>query len=139
MRPASTFVYTSAILILVACCSSCGVFCRPRPSVTALSPNNTVPGGPQFRLSVSGDDFDFDSFVTWNGVFRPTTFISTHQLIALIPSTDIAMPTVAEVRVFTPGNTDVSGFIAPGVSFVNVRCGGGKSNALTVRISATGV
>lgn len=62
-------------------CLSCGV-CAPRPFITSISPNNATAAGNQFVLTVNGNDFRRDSLVSWNGSFRVTTFVSTHQLEA---------------------------------------------------------
>jgi hypothetical protein len=136
-RPALLFV----ILVPALFFSSCLV-CRPRPSLLSVSPSNVATGSPQFLLTVNGSDFRFDSFVTWNGAFRPTTFVSTHQLVALISATDIAVSSTAQVRVFTPGDGDgtVTVFSTSGIIVVsNTRCGGGNSNVLTVIITDTPV
>ncbi len=133
IRPARIFL----VLALVLSSSSCGLFCRPRPSVTAISPSSAVAGGPQFFLTVSGRDFRFDSFVTWNGGFRPTAFISTNQLLALINTGDIALPGANQIRVFTPpGDTDVTAFSTPGAIVIDTRCGGGNSNVITLTVTA---
>jgi hypothetical protein len=132
-RPAHLLVIVAAIVW-----SSCGVFCRPRPFIASVSPSSVVAGGPQFFLTVTGSDFGFDSFVTWNGSVRPTTFISTHELIMLIAAGDIATPGIAQVQVFTPpGDGNTTAFIAPGVIVVNTSCGGGNSNVLTFTVSGT--
>jgi hypothetical protein len=130
-----------AILVPALFVSSC-LFCRPRPVITSASPSNIVAGGSQFLLTVNGNDFRFDSFVIWNGAFRPTTFVSTHQLVALISAIDIAVPGTAQVRVFTPGDGDgtVTVFSTSGIIIVsNSGCGGGNSNVLTVIVADTTV
>lgn len=89
-------------------------------------------------LTVNGSDFRFDSFVTWNGSFRPTTFISIHQLVAVISANDIAVPGTQTVRVFTPGDRDVTAVSGPGFIVVDgSRCGGGNSNVATVTLTPT--
>ena len=130
-RPA----FLIALLVLVSCSCSCG-FCRPRPSVTFVLPGSVDAGGSQFLLTVNGNDFRFDSFVTWNGAFRPTTFISTHQMVAVISASDVAVPGTEQVRVFTPGDTDVTAVSAPGIIFVAAGCGGGNSNVIMVTVTA---
>jgi hypothetical protein len=40
--------------------------------------------------------------VRWNGSNRTTTFVSSTQLTATIPASDIAVAGTAQVTVFTP-------------------------------------
>jgi hypothetical protein len=55
-----------------------------------------------FTLSVYGSGFVSSSVVRWNGVARPTTFMSSTQLNASIAATDDATPGTAQVTVFSP-------------------------------------
>ncbi len=89
-----------AITLAVATLS-CGT-CPPVPSVTSLSPANTTAGSSQFLLTVNGDDFRHDAVVNWNGSFVVTTFVSSHQLFAVISVADIAQPETVLVFVFNP-------------------------------------
>jgi len=75
---------------------------NPAPIVTSLSPGSVVTGGPAFTLTVNGSRFAANSVVRWNGVNRPTTFVSATQLQASIGAADIASPGTADVTVFTP-------------------------------------
>jgi hypothetical protein len=80
---------------------SCGT-CPPFPSVTSISPSSATAGGSQFLLTLNGNDFRHESVVNWNGSFVVTTFVSTHQLFAVIPAADIAQPVTAVVFVVNP-------------------------------------
>src|SRR5262249_31023977 len=60
------------------------------------------------------------SRVRWNGIDRPTAFVSSTQLTAQIAKADIAQPGPAGVTVFTAGP------------------GGGTSNAATFDVAAPG-
>jgi hypothetical protein len=116
------------LLFLLATVVSCA--CPPAPSITSLSPSSTSGGGNQFLLTVNGSGFCRNSVVSWNGSFRMTSFVSSHQLIAAITAADIAQPASVLVFVFNPpgGNTtSVSGAI--GNSFV-AGCRGKDSNAV---------
>jgi len=88
----------------------------PAPLVTGLSPARTRAGLGAITLTVNGDNFVSRSVVEWNGAARPTKFISSSQLEASIPATDVSATGTAQVRVTTP---------APG---------GGTSSALTFTI-----
>ena len=67
-----------------------------------LVPVSVGPGGPGFRLTVNGTGFVPSSIVKWNGSPRTTTFVSSMQLTAAIPATDIATTTTALITVVNP-------------------------------------
>lgn len=90
---------------------------RPLPRIISLDPNNAIAGGAEFTLMVTGANFATDSEVRWNGAMRPTTFVSSSVLTAIIPAADIAAVGTAQVTVFTPP------------------AGGGDSNPLTFTIN----
>ena len=71
------------------------------PSITSISPNSAVAGGPAFTLTVNGTNFTSSSVVQWNGSSRPTSFTSATRLTAAIPAPDIAQPGTATVQVVT--------------------------------------
>jgi hypothetical protein len=75
---------------------------NPVPFIDSLSPEAAQAGGGAFTLTVSGAGFVENSVVRWNGENRPTTRVSSTQLGADIPATDIAVTGAAEVTVFTP-------------------------------------
>ncbi|MGH8719484.1 MAG: IPT/TIG domain-containing protein, partial [Burkholderiales bacterium] len=87
------------------------------PTLTSLSPNSATAGGPAFTLTVNGSNFVSALVVRWNGVNRPTTFVSATQLTAAIPATDIA---------------------SAGTAQVTVANGSDISNSLTFTINSTG-
>ena len=86
-------------------------FRNPLPTTRALSPSGAVVGGGAFTLTMTGSNFVFNSMVQWNGVNRPTTFVSKTQLLASIPSTDIMTVGTATVTVSSP--TPGGGFSNP--------------------------
>jgi hypothetical protein len=88
----------------------------PTPIATSISPATTVAGGPAFTLTVTGSKFTASSVVRWNGSNRTTTYVSSLNLQAAIPASDIAAAGSAQISVFTP---------APG---------GGSSASLTLVI-----
>lgn len=90
---------------------------NPVPTLSALSPSSIIAGNQSFTLTVSGSNFVSNSEVRWNGLARPTTFLSTAQLTAVISSGDVAATGSTNITVFTP---------TPG---------GGTSNVLTFTIS----
>jgi len=89
---------------------------NPVPVATSLSPSSVMAGASALTLTVTGSRFLATSVVRWNGVNRPTTFVSATQLQASIGAADVAAAGTANVTVFTP---------APG---------GGTSNSLSFTI-----
>jgi RHS repeat-associated protein len=90
---------------------------NPMPQANSLSPNSATAGGAAFTLTVTGAGFVSSTTVQWNGSSRATTFVSSTQLTASIPASDIAAQGTAQVTVSSP---------APG---------GGVSSALTFTIN----
>ena len=78
---------------------------QPIPFVNQpLVPETKSPGGRPFVLTVNGSGFSANSVVEWNGVPRPTVFVTGEQLTAQIPASDIATAATATVTVATPGD-----------------------------------
>ena len=90
---------------------------NPAPVTTSLSPASALAGGSQFTLTVNGSGFVNSSTVNWNGAALATTFVSSSQLTATVPASDIATGGTASVTVVTPSP------------------GGGTSNAQTFTIN----
>jgi polygalacturonase/sugar lactone lactonase YvrE len=99
---------------------------NPAPTLTMLSQTSATGGTASFTLTVTGTNFVTTSAVQWNGVALATTFVSSTQLTATVPASDISTGGTPKVTVFNP---------APG---------GGTSTGLTFTIidysmsSATG-
>ena len=74
--------------IIICGLSAPGAYAQapPMPSLTSLSPNTATAGGAGFTITVNGSNFIFNSVVQWNGVDRPTVFVSGTQLTAMIPA-----------------------------------------------------
>ena len=75
---------------------------QPAPVVANLSPGAVAPGGGVFTLTVNGANFVLDLVVRINGHDRPTTFLSSTRLQALISANEIAGDGPYPVVVFTP-------------------------------------
>jgi hypothetical protein len=74
----------------------------PAPLIGSLVPSGIIAGGPGITLAVNGSAFVSGTTVRWNGVDRPTTFVSSTQLQVALSTADILAAGMAEVRVFTP-------------------------------------
>lgn len=89
---------------------------NPVPALASLSPASALEGDPNLTLQVNGANFVAGSTVFWNGVARPTVFVSPNQLTAQVGAADLALPGSFSVTVVSP---------APG---------GGTSNQLTFTV-----
>ena len=87
---------------------------NPVPAITSIAPNSAMHGTPAFKLTVTGSNFVPGSLVNWNGMKLTTTFVSSTQVTASVPASDIASPGTAQVTVFnaTPagGTSNVATF-----------------------------
>jgi hypothetical protein len=106
---------------------------NPAPAVSQLSPSSAVVGGTAFTLTVSGANFIPSSVVEWNGYGRPTTYISSAELQAAIPASDLAGIGIINVRVANP--FAYGGNSAP-VTFPIGSAGGSNFTAITINQSA---
>jgi hypothetical protein len=122
---------------------------NPVPAISSLSPSSATAGGAGFTLTVNGSDFVNGSVVQLDGVARTTVFVSSTQLQATIPASDIAAAGTAQITVFNPapagGTSDILIFtIAPStpgtldrISVATATTEGDASSALSA-ISADG-
>jgi hypothetical protein len=74
----------------------------PMPSVTSLSPSSAAAGSPDLQVLVKGSGFAFNSTVLWNSVPVATAYLSSSQVMALIPAADLATQGSADISVMTP-------------------------------------
>ncbi|PYM22709.1 MAG: hypothetical protein DMD78_13750, partial [Candidatus Rokuibacteriota bacterium] len=74
----------------------------PAPTLTSLTPNNAAAGAAGFTMDLFGTNFATGATVLWNNATRPTTFVSTTQLKAAIPASDVAVASTASVTVRNP-------------------------------------
>lgn len=76
---------------------------NPVPFVNQpLVPTTTAPGGPSFTLTVNGTGFVSGASVKWNSAALATTFVSSSQVTATVPASDIATAGTAAVTVANP-------------------------------------
>ena len=103
---------------ITATAQSCVVnFTTPLPTTTSISPTNALANSNAFTLTVNGTNFINGSGVYWGGALRPTTYVSSTQVLASIPAGDLT----------TAGPVDVT--------VVNPLPGGGTSNAQTFTVN----
>ncbi len=89
----------------------------PVPSLTKIGPTSAVAGGAAFTLTLQGSNFVSASTVLWNGKPLATPFLSSTQIEATVPASDLQAAGTASVTVANP---------APG---------GGTSSAATFTIT----
>ncbi len=75
---------------------------NPAPQATSTVPASAAVGGSAFQLTVNGSNFIAGSVVNWNGSPRTTTYISSTQLTAAIPASDLVAAGTASVTVTNP-------------------------------------
>jgi hypothetical protein len=92
---------------------------NPLPALTSLSPNSVSTNSPAITLIVTGSNFVPGAQIKFNNVARVTTFLSSAQVTAQIPSSQLN----------TAGTYNVT--------VTNPQPGGGESTALTFTVSAT--
>lgn len=105
--PASLLAFGSFQKIVVTLPNGIGLTPAPfrgylQPAITALAPAEVTAGAAAFTLDVTGRGFTEQSVVRWNGVDRPTTYVSFDALKAQISAADVAAAATAAVTVFGP-------------------------------------
>ncbi len=76
---------------------------NPVPFVNQpLIPDTASPGELAFTLTVNGTGFVSGATIDFNGTALATTFVSSRQLTATVPATDIASPGTAAITVVNP-------------------------------------
>lgn len=91
---------------------------NPVPALTSISPNSAAVNSGAFTLQLTGANFVPGAVVQWNGANRVTTFVTSTQLTAQIPNTDLQTAGAATVGVVNP---------APG---------GGQSNTVNFTVAS---
>jgi hypothetical protein len=75
---------------------------NPVPSITTFSPTSVGEGASSFVLTVNGTGFVSASVVRWNGTALSTAFVSSAQLTATVPASDLAEEGAAPITVVNP-------------------------------------
>jgi hypothetical protein len=75
---------------------------NPLPVAKSTNPSQVNSKGPNFLLTLYGSQLIQGAIVQWNGSDRTTRWVSSTQLIADIPASDIASPGTARVTVLNP-------------------------------------
>jgi hypothetical protein len=79
---------------------------NPTPSITSLTPSSATAGAADLEVTVKGSGFVSSSVVEWKNVGPAvplaTAFMSSSQLVALIPAADLASKASASITVTNP-------------------------------------
>jgi uncharacterized protein (TIGR03437 family) len=118
----------------------------PVPTIASISPAGVTAGSAGLTLTVTGTGFTPGAAIRWNGVNRPTSFIDSTRLTAVIQTTDLAVTGRAEVTVYIPesGGLVSAPFnfaIASNPRLVRVVSAGGRAGgtvSLPVELEAQG-
>ncbi len=116
---------------------------NPVPILSSLSPASATAGGMDFTLTALGSDFVLASVVRWNGSDRSTTFVSSNELQAAIPASDLTAAGTLDVTVFNPspggGTSNSLAFTIAdftiGVAPASITVSRGQSASYTVTVS----
>jgi len=92
------------------------------PAIESLNPSSAVAGGPGFQLTVNGSKFLSTATVEWNGKALPTTFISSSDLEASVPSSDIT--TIGSTLVTVSNPSSIGGGVSAVSTFFTGTTGG---------------
>lgn len=75
---------------------------NPVPAITAITPPSVDAGAAATALAVAGSGFVPSSVVSWNGNPIATTFVNSTQVMAAVPTQDIAAGQVAQLGMANP-------------------------------------
>jgi uncharacterized repeat protein (TIGR03803 family) len=74
----------------------------PAPSIVGTSPPYSIVGGAAYTLTVNGSNFVNGATVKWNNAALATTFVSSTQVTASVPASDIASVGSASITAVNP-------------------------------------
>ena len=94
------FALPAMLLVLTVSTGQAGVQNVPVPAIAQpLVPVTVIPGTASFTMQVKGTGFTATSVVNWNGAPLVTTFVSTDEIQATVPSRNVAVAGTAAITV----------------------------------------
>ncbi|HEX5692333.1 MAG TPA: IPT/TIG domain-containing protein, partial [Roseiflexaceae bacterium] len=82
------------------------VISLPTPTISALSRSSAPVGSPAMTLTVTGTNFNNETTIQLNGVYRVTRFVSSTQVETTLYAADLATPGATSVKAGWPGATE---------------------------------
>ena len=72
--------------------------------LTFVSPSTATVGGQGFTITANGSGFTTGALILWNGTALNTTLVSSIQLTAPVPASDLTTAGTVQVAVQIPGS-----------------------------------
>src|SRR5579864_6157885 len=72
--------------------------------LTFVSPSSATVGGQGFTITANGSGFTTGAIILWNGTKLTTTLVSSIQLTAPVPASDLTTAGNVQVAVQIPGS-----------------------------------
>ena len=117
----------ASLTLFNGCGTSLLNFCRPKPSISSISPSSVKPGTADFTLIITGSDLHSDSTVLMDGKVVAGTTQSANQMSVAVPASMVVSPATISVAVNSPPGG--------GSATSPTGCGGGTSNTLTLTVA----
>ena len=73
-------------------------------TLTFVSPSSANVGGQGFTITANGTGFTTGALILWNGTPLTTTLVSSIQLTAPVPSSDLTTPGTVQISIQIPGS-----------------------------------
>jgi len=112
------------------------------PAITSINPATVTAGGAAFTLTVNGSGFAAGAVVQWNGSALTTNVLSSNEVTASVPATDISSPGSAQITVKSGGvasNAATLTIVAgPALSSLNPNTITAGSATFTLTVNGTG-
>jgi hypothetical protein len=77
----------------------------PLPTITSISPSSVIAGAAGFTMTVTGTNFGNGAVVRWNNADKTTTYVSSTQLRASIPASDVSVEGIAAIKAVNADGT----------------------------------
>ena len=93
-------------ILAIGCGGNSGTGNQPPPNpvavISSIAPGVLAAGAPDTTLTVTGTNFLSSSTVDFNGTALATTFLSSTQLSAVVPASDLGQAGADHITVSTP-------------------------------------
>jgi hypothetical protein len=83
------------------------------PTVSSLNPNVGLASVSSFTLTITGSNFESNSFIFWNGAVIPATYLNSSELQVTISASDITQASTVNLFVVNPSATGGTSALIP--------------------------